>query len=156
MRILDVNGNEVQNPDLDLGYLKNDRIFVAHHDAVAPVKEEYHYEPTTKYPNGGYDVEKVIDVEAVAGSPAYDEYEDIQRYILYTKEEYEAIHANDNVPTQEERIVTLENTVTELTNMIAMMMVSMSTESPATNVDASSDEKTSAEPAEEATEDATV
>lgn len=121
MRILDVNGNEVQNPDLELGYLKSDRIFVAHHDAVLPVKEEYHYE----YIDDTTEVRKVVDVEAVAGSPAYDEYEDIQRYVLYTKEEYEAIHANDNMPTQEDRIATLENTVTELTTMIALMMGAM-------------------------------
>lgn len=152
MRILDVNGNEVQNPDLELGYLKNDRIFVAHHDAVAPVKEEYHWE----YINDKYDVEKVVDVEGVAGSPEYDEYEDIQRYVLYTKEEYEAIHANDNMPTQEDRIVTLENTVTELTNMIAMMMVSISSTSPDTNGDASTSEPSAEEPAETTTEDATV
>lgn len=152
MRILDVNGNEVQNPDLELGYLKNDRIFIAHHDAVPSVKEEYHWE----YINDTYDVEKVIDVEGVAGSPAYDEYEDIQRYVLYTKEEYEAIHANDNMPSQEDRIVTLENTVTELTNMIAMMMVSISSASPDINGDASTSEPSAEESAEAETADTTV
>lgn len=122
MRILDVNGNEVQNPDLDLGYLKNDRIFVAHHDAIEAVKEEYHYETVKEYPNGGRDVKKVIDVEAVEAKEAWDEYEDIQRYTLYTDEEYQEIHKNDNQPTQDQRISTLEATVSELTNMIALMM----------------------------------
>lgn len=122
MRILDVNGNEVQNPDLDLGYLKNDRIFVAHHDAIEAVKEEYHYETVKEYPNGGRDVKKVIDVEAVEAKEAWDEYEDIQRYTLYTDEEYQELHKNDNQPTQDQRIATLEATVSELTNMIALMM----------------------------------
>ena len=87
MRILDVNGNEVQNPDLDLGYLTNDRIFIAHHEAIEAVKEVYHYETEREYPNGGRDVKKVIDVPAVEAKEAWDEYEDIKRYKLYTEEE---------------------------------------------------------------------
>lgn len=129
MRILDINDNEVQNPDLDLGYLKSDRIFVAHHDAVEAVKEEYHYETIREYPNGGKDVQKVVDVEAVEPKDAWDEYEDIQRYVLYTEEEYKARHENDNALTSEQRIATLEATVSELTNMIAIMMASAASSS---------------------------
>lgn len=125
MRILDVNGNEVQNPDLDLGYLTSDRIFIAHHEAIEAVKEVYHWETEREYPNGGRDVKKVIDVPAVEGKEAWDEYEDIQRYILYTPEEYAERHKYDNMPTTETRIAVLESTVSELTNMIAMMMASM-------------------------------
>lgn len=131
MRILDVNGNEVQNPDLDLGYLTNDRIFIAHHDAVEAVKEVYHWETEREYPNGGRDVKKVIDVPGVEAREAWDEYEDIQRYKLYTPEEYAERHKYDNVPTTETRITVLESTVSELTNMIAMMMATMApTEDP--------------------------
>lgn len=132
MRILDVNGNEAQNPDLDLGYLTNDRIFIAHHEAVEAVKEVYHYETVREYPNGGRDVKKVVDVPAVEGKEAWDEYEDIQRYTLYTPEEYAERHKYDNVPTTETRIAVLESTVSELTNMIAVMMATMvPTEDPA-------------------------
>lgn len=132
MRILDVNGNEVQNPDLDLGYLTNDRIFIAHHDAVEAVKEVYHYETEREYPNGGRDVKKVVDVPAVEAKEAWDEYEDIQRYKLYTSEEYAERHKYDNMPTTETRIFVLESTVSELTNMIATMMATtVPTEDPA-------------------------
>ena len=125
MRILDVNGNEVQNPDLDLGYLTNDRIFIAHHEAVEAVKEVYHWETEREYPNGGRDVKKVVDAPAVEGKEAWDEYEDIQRYTLYTPEEYAERHKYDNMPTTDTRVSVLESTVSELTNMIAMMMATM-------------------------------
>lgn len=125
MRILDVNGNEVQNPDLDLGYLTNDRIFIAHHEAIEAVKEVYHYETEREYPNGGRDVKKVVDVPAVEAKEAWDEYEDIQRYKLYTSEEYAERHKYDSIPTTETRVSVLESTVSELTNMIAMMMTTM-------------------------------
>ena len=111
MRILDVNGNEVQNPDLDLGYLTDEKLFVMHHPAVEYVKEIYHYETVKEYPNGGRDVKKVVDVPGVAAQDAWDEYEDIQRYTLYTPEEYAARHANDNVPTTESRVATLESSI---------------------------------------------
>lgn len=153
MRILDVNGNEVQNPDLTLGYLKNDRIFVAHHDAVLPVKEEYHYETVKEYPNGGRDVKKVIDVEAVEGKDAWDEYEDIQRYTLYTPEEYEARNSQTSIPSSEERISVLENTVSELTNMIAGLMVTMaSMTTPSTPEGTEESASASTESPEETTE----
>lgn len=140
MRILDVNGNEVQNPDLDLGYLTNDRIFIAHHEAIEAVKEVYHYETEREYPNGGRDVKKVIDVPAVEAKEAWDEYEDIQRYKLYTPEEYAERHKYDNMPTTDTRVSVLETTVSELTNMLAMMMASMvPTEDPATDTGSEED-----------------
>ena len=140
MRILDVNGNEVQNPDLDLGYLTNDRIFIAHHEAIEAVKEVYHWETEREYPNGGRDVKKVIDVPAVEAKEAWDEYEDIQRYKLYTPEEYAERHKYDNIPTTDTRVSVLETTVSELTNMLAMMMASMvPTEDPATDTGSEED-----------------
>lgn len=123
MRILDVNGNEVQNPDLDLGYLTDEKLFVMHHPAVEYVKEIYHYETVKEYPNGGRDVKKVVDVPGVPAQDAWDEYEDIQRYTLYTPEEYAARHANDNIPTTESRVATLESSIMDLTNMLSEMMI---------------------------------
>ena len=127
MRILDVNGNEVQNPDLDLGYLTDEKLFVMHHPAVEYVKEIYHYETVKEYPNGGRDVKKVVDVPGVPAQDAWDEYEDIQRYTLYTPEEYAARHANDNVPTTESRVATLESSIMDLTNMLSEMMILVAT-----------------------------
>ena len=88
MRIFDENHVELEAPDLALGYLKEDKRFLQHHEAIEGVEEVFHYEYTV-YPNGGRDRHKVIDVEAVDEVEAWDEYEEILRYILYTEEELE-------------------------------------------------------------------
>ena len=59
-------------------------------DLMHEVKEKYHYETIAEYPNGGKDVKKVVDVEAVEAKEAWDEEIPIQKYILYTAEELEA------------------------------------------------------------------
>jgi hypothetical protein len=92
MRVFDeTKTNELTEYDLEKGYLKDDRIFIAHHEAVEAVEGEGHYETVNTYPNGGKDVEWVIDVAAVAAKEAYDEYEDIKIYIPYTEKELEKI-----------------------------------------------------------------
>lgn len=89
MRILDENNIEIENPDYELGYLKDEKLFIQHHEAVEAVEEEGHYEVIAEYLNGGKDVKWVIDVEAVEAAEAWNEYEDILRYVLYTEEELE-------------------------------------------------------------------
>lgn len=89
MKIIDETGNEIFNPDFELGYLIDD-IEIVHHDKVDEVKEKYHYETIAEYPNGGKDVKKIVDVEAVEAKEAWDEEIPIQKYILYTAEELEA------------------------------------------------------------------
>lgn len=89
MKIIDSNGNPIENPDLTLGYLKPETQTV-HHDAVAGVEEVSHYETIREYPNGGKDVKKVVDVKAVPAQDAYDEEVEVQRYVLYTAEELAA------------------------------------------------------------------
>lgn len=74
--------------DLNKGYLKQDTI-IRHIPEVVAVEEQSHYEVIAEYPNGGKDVEKIIDVKAVEGVPAHDETEEIQVYIPYTEEELE-------------------------------------------------------------------
>lgn len=91
---------ELQDYDLNLGYIQNDGIVthhdavivhhdrvtehhaaiithheavVIHHDAVAHVEEQGHYEVVAEYPNGGKDVRWVVDVQGVEGHDAYDE-----------------------------------------------------------------------------------
>ena len=88
MKILDESGIEIKNPDLSIGYLKNDTL-VVHHNAVERVEEESHYEVIAEYPNGGKDLKKVIDVAGVEAKDAYDENIEIQRYVLYTEHELE-------------------------------------------------------------------
>lgn len=87
MRIFDENGIEIESPDLEKGYLKNDRLLVQHHEAVKAVEEIGHYEVIAQYPNGGQDVEWVVEVPGVEAKEAWDEYEDILRYVTYTETE---------------------------------------------------------------------
>ena len=117
MRILDQNGIELNELDIDneKGRLVSDRVFVKHHEAVEAVEEQGHWKTIVEYPNGGKDVEWVVDVEAVTPVDAYDEYEDILRYIPYTEEELE--DARKNSP--EYRIAQLEQTIDRLLNIMA-------------------------------------
>ena len=108
MRIYDNNDVELASPDLSLGYLVEDRRLIAHHDAVEAVAEAGHWETVAEYPNGGKDVAWVVDVPGVEARDAWDEYEDIFRYVSYTKEELAQIEAEQNKPTAEQRIAELE------------------------------------------------
>ena len=116
MKIIDEQGNEITNPDLEKGHLVDDSETV-HHDAVEripAVAEQIHYELVHEYPNGGKDMKTVIDVQgspAVDGKPAYDEEVAIQKYILYTTDELKAIEDAKNRPSDSDRITALENTV---------------------------------------------
>jgi hypothetical protein len=88
MRILDKNNNVIENPNFELGYLKEEQIFIQHHDAIIGRAEEGHYEVIAEYPEtGGKDVEWVVDIEGIASCDAWDEYENILRFIEYTEEE---------------------------------------------------------------------
>ena len=93
MRILDMNGMELDSPDLSRGYLTEEEILISHHEAVEAVAEQWHYETAAVYENGGRDVKKVIDIPGVEARDAWDEYETVQRYIPYTDEELEAMNA---------------------------------------------------------------
>lgn len=119
MRILDINNVEIESPDFNLGYLKHDTVFVQHHEAVEAVEEQGHEEIIAEYKNHkgevyGRDVAWIVDVEAVEAKEAWDEYEDIQRYVLYTEEELAEIEKQRNIPTAEERIAALEAALLEL------------------------------------------
>lgn len=73
--------------DLEKGYLVADKIIKEILPAQEEVKEQGHYETIREYPNGGKDVEWVVDIE---GQPAREEtpvYDNIQVYIPYTEEE---------------------------------------------------------------------
>jgi FKBP-type peptidyl-prolyl cis-trans isomerase len=75
---------ELESPDLTLGRLESARRLVAHHNAV---ERKYHYEVmegtvTDECPEG-----LRREVEDVAAATAWDEYEDVQRYVIYTDAE---------------------------------------------------------------------
>ena len=92
MRILNQNDIELteEEVNLEIGYLKPESIVSVHHEATKEVKEVGHYEVIAEYPNGGKDVAWIIDVPGIEAKDAWDEYEDIQRYVLYTEEELAA------------------------------------------------------------------
>ena len=107
MEIYNQNMERIENPDLSLGYLK-DSTRTEHHEAVEGVQERWHYEVVKEYENGGKEVQKVIDVPGVQAQPAWDEEIPIQIYIPYTQEELDAIEAEKNKPTMEDRLAALE------------------------------------------------
>ena len=97
----------IENPYLTLGYLRPGTRTV-HHDAVEGVQEVWHYETVAEYPNGGKDLQKVVDVPGVEAREAWDEEIPIQIYVPYTQEELDRIEAERNKPTTEERVAQLE------------------------------------------------
>ena len=107
MEIYNESMERIENPDVSIGYLTTSTRTL-HHEAVEGVDEVWHHEVVAEYPNGGKDVKKVIDVPGVQAREAWDEEIEIQIYHPYTQEELDAIEAERNKPTQEERIAELE------------------------------------------------
>ena len=97
----------IENPDLTLGYLRPGTR-TEHHEAVEGVTEVWHYETVAEYPNGGKDVQKVIDVPGVEAQAAWDEEIPIQIYVPYTQEELDRMEAERNKPSTDERVAQLE------------------------------------------------
>ena len=122
MRILDENNVEITAPDLTLGHLVEDEVFVAHHPAVEVVREQWHYETVCEYLNGGKDVVKVVDVPGVEAKAAWDEYETIKRYVPYTEEELAALEEARNRPTLESRVDVLETTTDDMILLMAELI----------------------------------
>lgn len=120
MKIIDTHGNPMEAPDLSLGWLE-DTTRTIHHDAVAGVEEVSHYETLAEYPNGGKDVQKVVDVPGVEAKDAWDEEEQVQVYHLYTAEELAAqaeakkkAEEAAMLPTTEERLAAVEAAMLDL------------------------------------------
>ena len=87
MRVLDENGNEVENADFYRGYYVEEQIIIAHHPAQEYIPEVGHYEIIAEYPNGGKDVEWIIDVPGQKARDAWDEVENILRWHEYSADE---------------------------------------------------------------------
>lgn len=86
MKIIDETGAIMENPDLTLGYLTADTEEIIH-PAVDGVEEQWHWETVTEYPNGGKDVQRVVDVPGVQAQEEWVEQVPIQKYVRYTAEE---------------------------------------------------------------------
>ena len=122
MKIIDENGAALENPDLTLGWLR-DETEAMEHPAQAGVPELSHYETVAEYPNGGKDVRKIIDREGIPARDAWTEQVPIQRYIRYTAEELAAKEearkkqeAKDKLP---ERVDALETANDDIILMMA-------------------------------------
>lgn len=88
MRVFDESkAKELKSYDLEEGYLKPDKLFIAHHEAVEAVAEQGHYEVVAEYPNGGKDVEWIVDIPGVEAKEAYDEEENIYVFVPFTEEQ---------------------------------------------------------------------
>ncbi len=63
MKIFDIDGKEIENPDIEKGELSCEQVRVVH-TWIVDVEEESHEEVVAEYPQtGGKDVAIVIDVE---------------------------------------------------------------------------------------------
>lgn len=77
---------ELTEYDLNKGYLEPSTI-TKHFDAIEGVEEQGHYATVVEYPNGGEDVEWVVDVPGIQAVEEHDEVEDIYIYVPYTEAE---------------------------------------------------------------------
>lgn len=131
MRILDEYNNELKENEIDLekGYLQEDRIIKMKHKAKPAVKGSGHYEIIKEYENGGKEVEWIWDIEPQQAQEAWTEYEDIQRYILYTEEELaqkqaekeKAAEEANKQSAMEQQINDLQKQLNDLMALIAQM-----------------------------------
>lgn len=99
MKIFDESlTTELKNPDLEKGRLEPARHLVEHHEAVERVFHLEVMEGTVSLenPNG-----LRHEVEDVAAKAAWDEWEDVQKYVPYTEEELAKIAADKKA--EEER-----------------------------------------------------
>lgn len=80
--------------DLTKGYLAPDKLFVQHHEAVEAKEAVYDRVLIKEYPSGGKEYKMVIVTPATEAKEAWDEYEDIQVYILYTEAELQEQYEN--------------------------------------------------------------
>ena len=110
MKIIDETGAVIENPDLTLGYLTTSTEEVTH-PAVEGVEEQWHWETVTEYPNGGKDVQKIVDRPGVQAQEEWVEKVPIQKYIRYTAEE---LAAQEEARKKQEAMDKLPETVAVL------------------------------------------
>ena len=126
MRILDKDNNEITSPDLEKGYLKIETIVIKHHDAVEAKQGKSHIEVVKEYGNGGKDVITVWDEKPTEAKEAWDETEEIQRYISYSAEELAKIEKEkEETKNKEAKLNSLYNadmTFSDVVDAVAGML----------------------------------
>lgn len=93
MKIYNQSKNKIlENPNLEIGYLSEDKIIVDIIKGQAEQKEEFHYEFKNYYDDKGHiigaDRIKIIDKEYIPEIPDRPIYEDIMIYNQFTYKEY--------------------------------------------------------------------
>lgn len=89
MRILDESGQELHEPDMAKGRLVPERVVVAHHEAVEAVPKVTEDVLVWSNPDDPKNAlyQKRTVAPAIPAKPAWDETEDILRYVPYTDAE---------------------------------------------------------------------
>ena len=121
MKIIDETGAVVENPDLTLGYLTTSTEEITH-PAVEGVEEQWHWETVTEYPNGGKDVQKIVDRPGVKAQEEWGEQVPVQRYIRYTEEE---LAAREKERQQAEEAARLPETIASLTCQLTDLQLAL-------------------------------
>lgn len=120
LKVYDENDNRIAIDDLEPenGKLVSYRRLVAHHDAVKASPRRSHYKVLKTYPNGGQDLEEIVDEEAHEARDAYDEYENAYRFVPYTDEERVSLAQNTiNSQVQDQVIPVLSLLASKATNL---------------------------------------
>ncbi len=122
MKIFDENNNIIENPDLTKGYLVEKHRDILHKYKITQ-EEQGHFETLKEYPNGGKDVQWIVDVNEEGIWVTYDaegnrietdaivpddapheiEISDIEtfyNYVLYTEEELSEIEKTQSEPSE--------------------------------------------------------
>ena len=89
--------------DLSKGKLENDTL-IEHIPEQQEIQEQWHYETVKEYPNGGKDVEKVIDVVGQPYIAEHDEVEDILVYKPYSEQEIKIIKNNNRISELKQKL----------------------------------------------------
>lgn len=104
MRIFSEQGVEIESYDPSTGYTTEEQRFVQHHEATEAVEEVSHYVVVREYPNGGKDVEKVVDIPGVEAKEAWDEYETVLVFHENPPSEPKDEPFSEDEPTDFERL----------------------------------------------------
>ena len=89
--------------DLSKGKLESDTL-IEHIPEQQEIQEQWHYETVKEYPNGGKDVEKVIDVVGQPYIAEHDEVEDILVYKPYSEQEIKVIKNNNRISELKQKL----------------------------------------------------
>lgn len=104
---------ELFNCDLNKGYTIEDKL-VTHIKGQKKIEEEGHYETITEYPNGGKDVEWIVDVPGQEYEPPRDDIEKIQIFIPYTPDEIRYNYIMQTITTNKNYLATTDYIIVKI------------------------------------------